>query len=445
MTNPGEALLLGVLKETTKALLAGVKMLWTSKATRWSAADRAAAADIAHAGKVRRRRIDQEEKRQEELKDLEHRRNILVALQKEDDPRGLLASDDPVRDALRVVWDETAAINAAANEEHQAELSTPGTSIESQKAHARQRLRARGVHRTTAQIEYEQANIEEIIVGAGQTLEDDADGPSRVPEEDWLMRFFNYAAEVSEEQVMNVLKRALADAAKADRPLTSPRTLDTLRFFQPYTYDMFDYLASQLVLFGGVPATYFDRDPRAKENGLDLPLMMEMGLCKVDRVKAFRFCIGLATFSFSFKPAERFEFDLIRLTQVGKEISGLIDADARILHGVGAGAFTDQRIWTLQRKFGLSGKEAKYLALSLISDICDKFGLRIEIYRAAEGGGNQSIHESHRDSVEQPFNIDVADHCSDLDEENRDLIGVFLDEFKQFDEYELPILLDQRA
>jgi len=429
-------------KSVFKALSAATATLfksfgiWTdSAARRFAANNEATAKDIEHEGKLRRTRRTREEKRAEELRDIEHRQTVEAALVSTQPVQSKNAIELRLRHALQE------AVSLAYGSDRQLTAHTPiydrGDTAEFQ------RLRTAGLARTLDEIISTQERLEQLVIGAGYRLERDADNDKpRDVNDDWLRRFFKYAADVTDEQVMDVLEQALADSAVDERPLASPRALDTLRFFQRRTVNMFRYLSRHIIVFGAVPAAYFDRDPEGKM--LDLALMMEMGLCKFDRTRSFRFSVGMLTFNFTFKPGERAEHDLIRLTHVGKEIAGLMDSDTRVLQKVSAGCIPNEETWRLQQKFGLSQQTARNLALSLIMDVCDQPGLRVEVYRA-KNGTNHSVQERHRESAREPFGLDVAANLDGLNDLNRQLVQVLVEEFNNFDEVELPVLNDQSS
>jgi hypothetical protein len=410
--------------------------IWTdSVARRLASNNEAIAKDREHEGKLRRSRRTREEKRAEELRDIEHRQTVEVAL-----VRGRpVQNENAIKIRLRHSLQE--AVDLARGSARQ--LTAHTQIIETGDTAEFERLRTAGLARTLDEIISTQERLEKLVIGAGYRLEGDADNDKpRGVDDDWLRRFFKYAADVTDEQVMDVLEQALADSAVDERPLASPRALDTLRFFQRRTVNMFRYLSRHIIVFGAVPAAYFDRDPEGKT--LDLALMMEMGLCKFERNRSFRFSVGMLTFNFTFKPGERAEHDLIRLTHVGKEIAGLMDPDTRVLQDISAGYVPNEETWRLQQKFGLSQQTTRNLTLSLIMDVCDQSGLRVEVYRA-KNGTNHSVQERHRESAREPFGLDVAASLDGLEDLNQKLVQGLVDEFKNFDEVELPVLNDQSS
>jgi hypothetical protein len=299
-----------------------------------------------------------------------------------------------------------------------------------------------------------------ILLEAEHNWQSDKDGDNtREIRDDWLLNFFKYAADAHDDKIRSIFVQALTDAPINPRPLTSPRTLDTLRFFQPHTFRMFEHLSRHLTIFGGVPSCYFQLDPQVREisseqksyldivyerTPLDMSAMLELGLCKIERPRSYRFAIGEITFSFSYKPGSLFDFEIVRLTQVGKEISGLMDADARVLHKLVDDARLSSDIFELQSKFDLSAFEARIVASSVVQDLCDRSGVRLELYKRTRTG-NVGIIELHRDAIEDPFGFTVPLEFGALSARNRDLVEVAISQFTKFDAEELPAMLNQRS
>ena len=342
-----------------------------------------------HKGELRRSQLSREAARKEELIEREHRRNLQA-----------------LEDELEL----------------------------------RRGLMARGFERIASEVEAGQRSVEWVAEEAVRILASDpANQRARPLDDDWLMRFCKYASEVDEQTILAVLARALADASIRGRPLISPRALDTVRFFEPHTKKMFDYAGRHIALFSAVPSHYFERDPKAKEYELNLPLLVEMGLLKYERSRVFSFNIGEIFFSFTFKPGANFEFDAIKLTQIGSELYGLSYPAARELQSIGGKPLPDARVWPLQTKFAISEKEVAFLAISLIQEMCDQGGLRTCVLHRSMPA-NRTIYDAERPQANLPFAIELPSDIEFAEAANKTLVEVFLKEFRDFDQHQLPAL-----
>ncbi len=122
----------------------------------------------------------------------------------------------------------------------------------------RLQLEQRAIGRLQAGWLRDQENVEFVARLGIDFANKDPDGEKeRQLDNDWLLRFFQYAATVDDAQLQAVMARALADASIADRPLTSRRAIDTIRFFEISSYKSFQFVARDLTLFGELPVSYF--------------------------------------------------------------------------------------------------------------------------------------------------------------------------------------------
>ena len=310
--------------------------------------------------------------------------------------------------------------------------------------HQRQ-LALRGLGRTVSEIARGQQSVEWIAQESIEVLENDPDrNDARTPDDDWLTQFFKYASEVTEQQVLKVLARALADAAIKTRPLISPKTLDTLRFFEPYTYNMFDFGAKYLALFGAVPIGYFeDHHPSAgTDTPFDLQLMVEMGLIALQKQKFLLVDVGDVTLVFTYKNNDRFEFEAITLTHVGKQLAGLIDPAFRALASSTSynGLTSSHELWKFQKRLGISEQEVGRLTQSLISVMSNTWSIEIQCFAKASEGKKIPIFKTERKTVSDPFRLGPVDFPNSVSEENQSLVRYIIAEFHNFDENQLPYI-----
>jgi len=89
-------------------------------------------------------------------------------------------------------------------------------------------LEIRAVHRNQFQEQKKQKNIENITQKAAQQLENEEEVSNEPVDEDWTTRFFNYAEEISNEEMQNLWAQILAGEIKRPKSY-SLRTLQMLR------------------------------------------------------------------------------------------------------------------------------------------------------------------------------------------------------------------------
>jgi hypothetical protein len=273
----------------------------------------------------------------------------------------------------------------------------------------------------------------------------EADPESNNPREiddDWLMNFFKYASEVSEARVRQILlNRALADAAINFRPIISPRALDTVRFFEKESLHTFEKVARHLSLFGAVPRYYFIYDQNIRELRPNLDMLNEMGLIRTDKVDFFTLEIGNFIITFVYGASERFDFDTIKLTKIGRELAGLLDPTTRSLSAAFGFGDSHMDIWTLQQKLNISEQDVKNVAISLISDIGDTWALDIQVYiRKNDKRNPDPVYKFYRANVSDEIKIEIDPKQYFLDKYNENLARVFLSEFEYFNKHQLPNL-----
>lgn len=263
-------------------------------------------------------------------------------------------------------------------------------------------LRNRVAGRLLAQWEAEQRAVEWVASRAVLITEGDPDREQeRDLDDDWLRRFFKYVAEVDEEQVLEILAQALADAAIRTKPLISARALDTLRFFEQDTLAMFRYCATKVGLFGMVPQHFVDVLANMNGLALDLSLMIEMGLVKIERRQTLTFPIGDLHLSFSTGPGGHYDIEAVKLAINGLSLGSINPASE--LHSVNG--------------LGINGVITKGQAF------IDAIGVERE------------------DAQRDPFLLGRLIGTNLLDEDNQALVSVFVAAFDDFDKHTLPAIV----
>ena len=109
--------------------------------------------------------------------------------------------------------------------------------------------------RTQNRIEYKeqkrQKNIESITQKAAQNLENETNVSEEPVDEDWTARFFNYAEDISNEEMQELWARILAGEIKQPNSY-SLRTLDILRNLSKDEAEVFMKFASLSIMSAGV-------------------------------------------------------------------------------------------------------------------------------------------------------------------------------------------------
>ncbi len=124
-----------------------------------------------------------------------------------------------------------------------------------------------------------QANINNVLEVAAQSLEE---GKSVSPEPvnpDWATRFFDIAQDISDETMQNLWGRILAGEVKCPKSY-SLRTLDALRSITSEEAQLFEEMA-QYVLYDGSFYIYqdpFDENSNDGYQYVDIARLMEIGL-----------------------------------------------------------------------------------------------------------------------------------------------------------------------
>jgi len=298
---------------------------------------------------------------------------------------------------------------------------------------------ARAVGRFQLELLKEQDNVEAIAHQSLLIADSDPDrDKTKALDDDWLLRFFQYAARVDDTQLQAVMARALADAAIADRPVISHRAIDTIRFLERQSYRAFDFAARELTRFGGVPRGYFSLKHSAMPEAFDLSGLMEIGLVKLERHKSMDLQVGPVSFLLTFAPRETFAFEIVSLTQIGREIAALMIPEVRERFGMGLPRAMGRRVLDIQTALGLDTSNVRSAAVATVQEASDGWALAIEVYERRPDGSTRTLFKGSRDAIENPFAIpDLKVDALDADA----LIQVVVKEFRHFDEQQLPNLV----
>lgn len=288
------------------------------------------------------------------------------------------------------------------------------------------------VERTETRRQYVADKAEEVAE------ERAADAEARPLSDDWLDRFFRYVADVDEKDVLDTLAKGLAEAATRDKPLLSPRALDALRFFQKDTYDLFSRCSSILSVLGYVPLGFFD-DEDYDFGPVQLEHLLENGLAKIETMNYYALPLGDFLINFSYQADERFNFEIVRLTQIGREIAGLINNELREVPKLLSAGSLSGHLLHFQLRNGVTDGVVQRVAQALLRTMSDRWSIETTIFLRSDDA-NKRVGAAVREKFESPFAIPRPENIGNGSDR---FLDVVLNMFNDFDEYELPVLVDQ--
>lgn len=299
--------------------------------------------------------------------------------------------------------------------------------------------RARG--RILDEIAHTQESIEYVAEKAIEyhAAEPDAANP-RDLDQDWLRRFFRYAAEVDESAVLDVFAKALSGSAIRGRTLLSPRALDTLRFLEAHTFAMFRLCADRIGMFEAVPRGFLERHAHHIGQEFDLSLLLEMGLIKNDAQRHLNVVLGGFDLSFYYPPASRASIEVVRLTHVGRSIAGLTnDTHRRLVDPVTFDGSAEEML-RLQSALGLDAGVARDLGRSLVAALADADGVEVQVRIRRE-----QRHRGVKASYDDPFGVPETMDLTGLPDQARMLASIVINELADFDTNQLGAMRGQQA
>ena len=288
----------------------------------------------------------------------------------------------------------------------------------------------------------DQENVETVARLGIDFANNDSDGEKeRQLDNDWLLRFFQYAATVDEAQLQKVMARALADASIADRPLTSHRAIDTIRFLEASSYKSFQFAARDLTIFGALPVPYFSLRRSAAPSDCDMSALIELGLVKIERRKSFELSLGSLTFNFTFAPRQTFAFEIILLTQIGREIAALLQPVVRRRFPPTYQNPDALALWHIQKDLGLNDKLVQAAAIAIVQEASDYWDLACDIFVRTAPNKAHTVYRGTRDAIQKPYAIPDLDFTGQqIDAHLSTLAQIVVHEFRYFDERQLPNL-----
>jgi len=191
-----------------------------------------------------------------------------------------------------------------------------------------------------------QMNIEEITYKAAEQLSTESDVSKEPVDEDWITRFFDYAEDISNEEMQELWARILA--GEVQKPNTySLRTLDVLRNISKDEADIFLKFASLSIVTGNATFILNFQNEKLLQDKYQLKfkehlLLAELGILVEselqykttktdDNVIDFTFKIG-NKFILQRKLANKPEnnISVIVFTKIGQELLQLVDLEPDI-------------------------------------------------------------------------------------------------------------------
>lgn len=302
-------------------------------------------------------------------------------------------------------------------------------------------VRQRALGRLSCDLIEEQQNIEKVINGAAQLIENDPDNDKpRDPEPDWLRRFFNYASQVDEESVLKVFMSALADAAISGRQIIPAKALDTLRFFTKQSFESFMRVAKYVIVFGYATTSQIKNTINTTSIEEDIELLLELGLIKT--VDSYHSNIQVGNFhvSISYDIGTIYRLETLKLTQAGISIVRLVDKTLGSLQSIIGFIQRGDEVWELQRQSKITPEELTTLANELISNIHDSINIQYKIQHN-NNGVIVLLCDKERRKIDQPFLIrtETYEHVEDSD--NKYIFDKLIEAFDRFDRETLPAMV----
>lgn len=96
-----------------------------------------------------------------------------------------------------------------------------------------------------------QKNIEAVISNAYQELEKETSVSEEKVDDDWILRFFNSVEDISNEEMLSIWGKILAGEIKKPQSY-SLRTLEKLKNISQKEAALFEKIANQIIMYGGI-------------------------------------------------------------------------------------------------------------------------------------------------------------------------------------------------
>lgn len=294
-------------------------------------------------------------------------------------------------------------------------------------------LTERALGRLKTDLEAEQRIVEQIIDHSVKKIEEKYKyDEARDIDADWLRIFFNYASKVTEQQLMDVLSQALADAAVRGKPIIPNKALDSLRFFDQNSIECFKFVAKVLSRIGSANDNYLEKAANRDRIIFSIDSMEELGLIKYDHSYYRRIRIGNFYLIISCDIGSLFRFDSLKLTQAGQAIASLFNPTWKKLIESYPFGLPDDEFWEAQKDAGIDEIDAEILARTILSEVCDMTRVEFEIFRF-ENSRMMDVYKVERLEIDQPFGF-FFDYEHEISSQNKLAIESFINVFNEFDQ-----------
>ncbi|MDT0644954.1 DUF2806 domain-containing protein, partial [Zunongwangia sp. F363] len=200
----------------------------------------------------------------------------------------------------------------------------------------------RAENRISYQEQKRQQNIERVTQIAAEQLETEKDVSEEKVDDDWTTRFFNYAQDVSNEEMQSLWGRILAGEVKNPKSY-SLRALELIRNLSKREAEIFTKVANYAVQTNNDYFLYKGKDGKLLEKfGVsfsDIALIEELGLMhsggftsykysKVNQTSSGHLVFGSFIVFMERKPnTPEFSISIQLFTTIGKELLKLVDID----------------------------------------------------------------------------------------------------------------------
>ncbi len=169
--------------------------------------------------------------------------------------------------------------------------------------------------------------------------------------------------------------------------------------------------------------------------------LIELGLVKLERRKSFELSLGALTFNFTFAPRQTFAFEIVLLTQIGREIAALLHPVVRRRFPTSYQNLDALELWHIQKSLRLSDQQVQAAATAIVQEASDFWDLAYDIFIRTASTKAHTVYHGTRDAIQKPYGIPDLDFTGQkIDPHLSAFAQIIVNEFRYFDERQLPNL-----
>lgn len=177
-------------------------------------------------------------------------------------------------------------------------------------------------------------NIERIVDTAKIKIEQLGDAASiRHIHDDWIRKFFRYAADVDDERLRGIFADILANIVIDEYPLIPLKAIDIVRFMDKEKIEQFLYIGKYISKYGFILESNvinLSNHEFVKRDILDT--LEEIQLLKRVYVYNTSIQIGSLLFSIGLDVGSTFRFDIFKFTQIGAVLIDILDKNIKSIN-----------------------------------------------------------------------------------------------------------------